>query len=455
MQFIPHEYQRYALSWLIRRSLIDGHEGSAYFLDPGLGKTALTLAWVKFLKDLGVANSVLVVAPLRVISSVWPDECKKWDQFNELTCSVVHGTKRLEAMGREADIHLINPEAVSWLERQDKKFDVLVVDESSKFKNWSAKRTKSLKKMVPDFKYRLLLTGTPSPNSLEDLFSQMFILDQGKAFGSSITSFRNRYFYRGGYGGYKWTPFASSQDYIESKIKDSCLRLSAEDHLDLPTILLNDVWVDLPKDCLVEYKRLEKEMFLLLEGEDSVTATNAGSKYLSCRQFANGGIYDEDRTSHVIHNEKVSAMIEIIEELQGKPVIVAFQFHHDLERIRSRLHAPSIDGRTKPEEANVLINKWNAGELPVLAVQPQSLSHGVNMQHGPGRDIIWFGLTDNLETYQQLNARVHRQGVTGGVRIHHLLARETVDLAIKDRLSEKGQNQSSLLESLNRYRLRN
>lgn len=459
MKFTPHRYQAYALRWLIQRTLVDGHSGGAYFLDPGLGKTSITLAWLRLLKMLGLSRKVLIVAPLRVVYSVWPAECKKWDQFADLRTVIVHGTatQRMAALATEGDIYLINPEGLTWLENHFKNrnlpFDVLVVDESSKFKNWSSKRTKAIKRLIRRIDKRLILTGTPSPAGLEDLFAQVFIADGGESLGTSITKFRTRYFFRGGYGGYKWTPVQGAQDQIERKISGCCLRLSAADHLDLPELLINDIWVDLPDLIRKAYKKLEREMFLQLEEEGELTASNAGAKYLMCRQLASGGVYDGEKKPVHVHTTKIDAAMDIMEELQGKPVLLAFQFRHDLERIRKAIpKCPSIDGRTSGVEADWLIQRWNEGQLPVLAVQPQSLSHGINMQAGPGRDIIWLGLTDNLETYLQLNARIHRQGVTGGVRIHRILARRTVDEAVRERLESKDASQTALLDALCRYR---
>jgi SNF2 family DNA or RNA helicase len=459
LKYLPHQYQQHALSWLIEKTIVQDDGGAALFLDPGLGKTSTTLAWLRLLSKLSFSKKTLIVAPLRVIYSVWPRECEKWDQFRDLRCSIIHGsaTQRMAAIATNADLYLINPEGVVWLEKYFSKrelpFETLVVDESSRFKNWSAKRTKALRKLVPRFDRRVILTGTPSPNSLEDLFSQVFIVDQGKALGTSITKFRELYFYRGGFGGYAWKAHEGSTAAIEAKISGMCLRLSAEDHLDMPALLINDVWVDLPSGTLAAYKKLEREMFLALGEGKELLIGNAGTKYLACRQLANGGIYDADKKPVHLHGGKIDAVVDLVEELQGKPALIAFQFKHDLERLRKAFpKIPSIDGRCGAKEADKLIERWNEGELPLLAVQPQSLSHGINMQAGPGRDIVWLGLTDNLETYLQLNARIHRQGVTGQVRVHRILANRTVDKAIADRIESKDQNQSALLEALNKYR---
>ena len=464
MRFSPHQYQTEALEWLIRRTVVetDGDSGAALFLDPGLGKTSITLSWLRLLSEMKLQKAALVVAPLRVIYSVWPQEVQKWDQFQRLQTVLIHGspTKRLAALSTPAEIYLINPEGISWLLNATKEkelpFDTLIIDESSKFKSWSSARTKALRKMLPRFERRLILTGTPSPNGIEDLFAQVFITDRGSSLGTSITQYRNRYFYRGGYGGYTWTPHQGAEEKIYTKIGDLCLRMSAETYLDLPDLVENDVWIDLPPKAQKQYKQMEKEFFLALEQDHGeLTPVNAGARYNACKQLANGGVYDSEDKSliHQIHSAKIEATREIVDELQGKPVLIAFQYRHDLERLQEAWPAlESIDGTTSGTKAERLIQKWNEGDLPLLAVQPQSLSHGINMQSGPGRDVVWIGLNDSLEVYLQLNARLHRQGVTGQVRIHRILARETVDEAVRDRIESKDQNQKALLKALETYR---
>ena len=429
------------------------------FLDPGLGKTSITLAWILRLKEANPKEKILVIAPIRVCHSVWPNEIAKWDEFKHLKCSIVHGTpaKRLKALQADADIYLVNPEGVPWLTelvgKRELPWSTLVIDESSKFKNWGSKRVKALKPLLQRFKRRLILTGTPSPRHLEDLFSQMFVVDLGNSLGDSIMRFRTKYFYQGGYEGREWLPTVSTEREIVDRIAPACMRLSAKDYLELPAINTNDVWVDLPPDAKEVYKSMEEDMFLELEGTAEVTAFSSGSKYLSCRQIANGGIYSDGRVRNDIHDAKIDAILDIVDELQGKPVLVAFPFRQDVERLAQKIkHLKVIDGRTTPQAGTRLISAWNQGEIEALAVQPMALSHGVNMQAGPGRDIIWLGLTDDLENYIQLNARIYRQGVTGQVRVHHILAKGTVDVAMLRRLRKKDGSQMSVLESIKQYR---
>ncbi len=463
MRYEPHDYQRFALEWLIQRTVIEGQPGGALFMDPGLGKTSVTLAWIKALKKLRLARKALIIAPLRVVYAVWPEERDLWDQFNGLRISIVHGDpqQREKALAANADLYLINPEGVPWLQRWYAKhphpFDTLVVDESSKFKGWSTKRTKALKKMLGGFTYRVILTGTPCPNNLVDLFSQIYILDEGKSIGTGVTQFRDRYCYRGGYGGYKWIPYETSEASVEKRIRHQCLRLEAKDHLDLPELLINDVKVTLPKDTHTLYRRWERELFLALDSGEELTASNAGAKYMTCRQLANGGFYKTDdegrRESIHVHQAKIEATIDLVDELQGKPVLISYPFKSDLERLRKVWpELPAIHGGISARISKDLIAKWNRGDLHLLAVQPQAMSHGVNMQVGPGRDIIWLGLVDDLETYLQLNARIWRQNVTGQVRVHRLMARGTVDTAIAARLRDKSHHQDALLRALKDYR---
>jgi SNF2 family DNA or RNA helicase len=456
VKYTPHDYQTHALGWLLRRVVVDHAQGSGLFLDPGLGKTVITLTWLQHLREMQLAKRALVIAPLRVCYSVWPAEIAKWNHI-DLSCAIVHGNpkQRAAAINAGADVSVINPEGIPWLVRHPswvQQFDTLIVDESSKFKNWGAKRTRALRKMLPGFRNRLILTGTPAPNNLQDLFAQIFITDLGDSLGRNITQFRNRWFYRGGYQGYEWIPFTHAQEEIEKKIQYLVLRMSAEDHLDLPELLINDIWVDLPEDLLAQYKKLERELFTLLESGDQLTPANAGAKYNLCRQYANGGVY-VDGTPQPVHRAKVDAVLDLIGELQGKPVLICTQYRHDVARLRTVLpKLPVIDGSTSGSESTKLIGQWNAGKLPLLAVQPQSMSHGINMQSGPGRDMIWLGLTDNLETYLQMIARLYRQGVSGQVRIHRILANGTVDLAVRNRLESKDASQKALLDALNSYK---
>lgn len=460
MKFTPRDYQRAAARFLVER------KRAALFLDPGLGKTAISLSALKALRLFGQSRKALVVAPLRVIYSVWPEEIKLWDQFRDLRVSIVHGCekKRRKALAADADLYLINPEGIVWLykeiERDRKKLpaglDAIVVDESTRFKNHSAKCWRALRAILPLFDRRVILTGTPSANSLEDLYTQVFILDDGARLGKNISSFRARWFYRGGFRGREFIPFDHSRGQITESISDVVLRLDAKDWLDLPELVTNDIEVKLPEPVRKAYKRLERDLYFELDNAEA-TALSAGAKYNLCRQVANGGLYlDEERfpgevgvrRSETVHSEKIDALDSLVTELFGKPLLVVYQFKHDLKRLLEWRPAPSISGDVGARESGRLVDQWNRGELPLLYCQPRSMSHGLNMQAG-GNDICWLGLTDDLDVYLQTNARIYRSGVKGSqVRIHRILAKGTVDITIRRLLESKDGRQKSILDFL-------
>ncbi len=444
-RFAPHPYQLRGMQFLL------ANKRAGLFFDPGLGKTATTLSAINGLLRAGLVEKVLVVAPLRVIYSVWPAQVAHWQQFNSLRVSIVHGTRaeRTAALRAPADVYAVNPEGLQWLVEQERpNWQMLVVDESTKFKSPKAKCFKALKEMLPEFDRRVILTGTPSPNGLEDLWAQIYLLDEGERLGKRITHFRERFFHRGGFRGYEWAPNPRSQQEIEARISDIVLRLDAADYLQMPELITNDVEIDLPADIRKAYRQLEKELLFAL-GDTEAQTTSAGAKYLMCRQVANGGLYVDGTAEHV-HQAKIEALESFHDELGGKPLLVAYQFQHDLERLKAWQDAPHIGGGVSPAITDRLVKQWNTGGLPMLYVQPQAMSHGLNMQ-GAGNDIVWFGLTDNLETYSQTNARIYRQGVRNNVRVHRLLAKGTVDMAMRRRIDNKEEAQKSLLDSLRDY----
>ena len=437
---------------------------SGLFLDPGLGKTSITLLAIQVLKLLGRFDRALVIAPLRVVYQVWPGEVTLWEQFGDLRVSVVHGPlqKRLEALKQEADLYLINPEGVEWLydlwssdrTKIPKGLSTLIVDESTRFKTHAAICWRALKALLPIFRRRHILTGTPCANNLEALYTQIYILDEGKRLGKNITAFRSRWFYRGGYENREWLPFPGSKTEIEAAIADLVLRVDGGDFIDLPELLVNDVELSLPAPVLKAYKKLERELFFELDSIES-TAFSASAKYNLCRQVANGGIYTDGelngsavRSSETIHSGKIDALDSIFEELSGKPLLVAYQFKHDLKRLLEWKKAPAISGGQTPKTTEGILSKWNRGESSLLFAQCQTISHGLNMQAG-GSDLAWFGLPDDLEIYLQTNKRLHRSGSTAKqVRIHRLIARSTVDVLIRKRLDAKDAAQTSFLDSL-------
>ena len=460
MNCTPHEYQKTGIEFLTRRLLSgDKPAGAGLLADPGLGKTLMTLSTLELMTALGETRGALIVAPLRVCRTVWPAEVEKWGA--DLSVAQMTGTaaQKKRALFSDADLYVTNPETLPWLKKQlDENvnldpFDTLVLDESTKFKTWSAKRTKSLRSLLPRFHKRVILTGTPAPNHLGDIFSQIYTLDNGERLGKTIGWFRREFMWQGGYQGRQWLFREGREERLNDRISDIVLRMDAKHHLDLPPITYNPIPVELPPDIMRVYKDLEQKLFVLLASGEDITASNAGAKYVMCRGVANGGVYDEEKRPQHVHDAKVHALAELIDELNGKHVLVAYSFHHDLERLKRKWpKAPVIRGGTPNAEVDQIIEDWNARKIPVLFCQPQAMAHGLNLQTG-GNDVVWFGLTDSLETYQQLNCRLYRQGNDGEpVRIHHLLAKDTVDAIIYERITGKAERQQSLLDALNEYR---
>ena len=529
--YAPHEYQREAARFQLDRQLA-GEPGAGFFLDPGLGKTSIAMMAFKALRVAGLARKALILAPKRVVNSVWKQEGAKWSQFRDLRIEICNGNpvQRIDRLRKKTtDVSVICTDSVDWLVRywlgiaaEEKptreicgllrrmklpemaaevstcgvwpaltgwrdasgqkhrgllpsrlftfckhldlripaEYTDLIVDESSMYKSPASNRFHSLSAISGQFERVSILTGTPSPNGLVDLWSQIYLLDRGEALGSSFSRFKARYYQHSNDFRAKPILKPGAAEEIHEAISHLVIRLSADDHLDLPDLVVNDIWIDLPKRVQTKYKKLERDLFVELETSDgSVLFDNSCAKYCACRGFANGGIYEtleetDERLTHHFHEEKINPLKELIGELQGKPLMIAYPYQHDLERIKKHYpDIPAINGSTSDKEGDRLVDAWNAGDLPLLAVQPASLSHGVNMQSS-GLDMCWFGLTDNLEHYLQLIRRIHRQGVRGQVRIHRILARHTVDEAVAERLDEKDGVQQSLLDALNNYRKR-
>jgi len=456
MIFKPHDYQLDAIKFILDKRCV------GIFADPGLGKTAIVLAAIKALRYIKPDLKVLIIAPLRVCYSVWPQEIKKWNQFEDINYSIIHERFNDEfydtrsIIKSKKTIHLINPESLIKLldELEQNPFDMLIVDESTKFKSPKAKRFKTLKKHVSFFKNRIILTGTPIPNGLLDIWSQIFIVDGGISLGLTITKYRNRYFNQvNHYSHWTYELKNGADKHIYSAISPLTKRIDTEKYTDLPNKIDNIVTVDMPKKARIHYDELENDLFTEIENE-SVTVQSAASAYSICHQAANGAFYKETgvKDFYHLHDEKLHALEDLIDELHGKPTLVAYNFQHDLERIQKHFKKlPYIGSGVTPKESDKIIDKWNQGEIPILLGHPASIGHGLNLQSA-GNDIIWFSLTDNLENYIQFNRRIWRQGVKGQVRIHHIVAKDTVDNAIMTRLKNKDENQTSLLNALRDYR---
>jgi SNF2 family DNA or RNA helicase len=456
----PHQYQVSAAQHALY------HPGSALFLEPGLGKTAISLAVVKVLKKEKMIGGTLVIAPLRVCHSVWPKEAKKWSDFEGLSLGILHGTpkQRAAVLAQNHDVYVINPDGLKWLfetalaNGQAWPFDNLIVDESTKFKDTTTLRFKLLKKVLGRFKRRLLLTGTPSPNGLENLFGQVYLIDSGARLGSYITAYRREYFdeHRHPVLGFSnWLPRRDTEARIRERIKDVCLYMSAEDHLKMPERIDNVIKVDLPEAVRKTYRQVEKDFFSSLDTERSISAAHAAAAGMKLRQITGGACYDDIHAANALHDVKLNALMDLIDEASGQPMLVAVAFQHEADRIKAllakhyQIDAPYLGGGISPQATDKVVNAWNAGKLPVVLAHPTSVAHGLNLQAG-GHVVVWFSLTWNLEEYDQFNRRVYRQGQDKGVIIHHLLASNTIDETVYEALASKDQSQKSLLAALKR-----
>jgi len=472
----PRRYQSRAIRWLA------GRPHGALLLDPGLGKTSLTLKLFDDLRKKGEAKRVLVIAPKRVCYTVWTHEAggelARWrDTFGHLKVALLHGSKKTERLEGDADIYVMNFDGLQWLISsggllwliKKKGVNVLLIDELSKFKHTRTKRFKLLKPYLKRFKHRWGLTGSPVPNGLIDLFGQIYVMDQGQALGQYITHYRHKYFLPTGYGGYQWKLQEGAEKRIYKALKPIALSMKAEDHLDLPTLVVRDLYVDLPKQARQTYTTLEEELVAYVD-QEVVTAANAAVASGKCRQVASGGLYavnydplkpyahlgefepGSKRRVHHLHDGKTEALVELVEELQGSPLLVAYEFHHDLRRIRDALgDVPAINGDTKDKDLPKLVQAWNNGELPVLCGHPAAMAHGLNLQERASH-VCWYSLTWNLEHYDQLIRRVWRQGSTAKrVMVHRLIARDTVDEVIAGVLNQKKRRQDSLMKALKAY----
>ncbi|WHH58466.1 DEAD/DEAH box helicase [Petroclostridium sp. X23] len=447
MKFIPHAYQSYC----INRLLVD--EALGLFLDMGLGKTVITLTGINDLKYNRFAISkVLVIAPKKVAEATWAKEAAKWDHLKMLRVTAVLGSqaKRIRALNTPADIYVINRENVQWLVdyyRNSWPFDMVVVDEFSSFKNHQAKRFKSLSWVRKHITRFVGLTGTPAPNGLLDLWAQVFLLDGGQRLGTKISHFRERYFepdQRDRDHIFSYAPKPGADDVIRQLIGDICVSMKAEDYLELPDIIYNTVPVVLDSKANTAYEKLEREMLLEID-ETTIDAGSAAVLTNKLLQLCNGAVYDENREIVEIHHCKLEAFLELIEGLNGQPVLVFYNFQHDLLRIKKALEKSKLKIRELkgPQDET----DWNDRKIDILLAHPASCAYGLNLQKG-GNHVIWFGLNWSLELYQQANKRLHRQGQTEKVIIHHLVVEGGVDEDVITALEDKGSTQDSLMNAL-------
>jgi SNF2 family DNA or RNA helicase len=448
MKYKPHDYQKYATEY------IESHPEAAVFLDMGLGKTSITLtALNNLLFDYFDVHRILVIAPLRVARNTWSDEIEKWDHLHNLTFAIAVGSEkeRLEALRKQADITMINRENLQWLiekSGQPFEYDMVVIDELSSFKNHQAKRFKALMKVRPKVKRIVGLTGTPSSNGLMDLFAEFKILDMGVRLGRFIGQYRNTYFNPDKVNGpivYSYKPLPGAEDAIYEKISDITISMKAADHLKMPELVNTKYMVHLSEKEKKKYEDMKAKLVLELpEGE--ITAANAASLSGKLSQMANGAVYADNESILPIHDRKLDALEDIIESANGKPLLIAYWFKHDLIRIEQRLTEKKIPFQKLDSDASMKM--WNKGELPVALIHPASAGHGLNLQSG-GSTLVWFGITWSLELYQQTVARLYRQGQSSRtVTVIHILTQGTVDEKIMKALAEKDSTQSALIDAV-------
>lgn len=483
--WVPRNYAKRAVKFLLQNA------SAALFLDPGLGKTSITLAALKLLLKKKQIGKVLVIAPLRVCHLVWPKECQKWKDFNGLRTIVLHGPEKDELLKTEADVYVINPEGLDWLIKPEKittiskttgkkkvqlkvdikrwkslGFDTLVIDELSKFKHRDSLRFRTLKLIHHLFGRRWGLTGSPAANGLMDLFGQAYILDEGRTFGPYITHFQRAYFEKG-YDGFSWNLRPGSEQKIYERIKPLALRMAAEDYLEMPDLIENNIYVQLPSGARKVYDEMER--YLLTQIDDkTVTAANAAVAIGKLRQIANGGIYhgqelldivqgnqQTKRTWTNLHDIKCDALEDLIEELQGSPLLVAYDFQHDLDRLKKRFgdKIPVIGGGTSMKETVRIEKSWNAGELSLVFAHMQAMAHGLNLQE-VAQHVCCYAMNWNYELYDQFVRRVFRQGNKHSrVFVHHILSEDTVDdMVLLPMIKMKRSDQNALFDALKKMR---
>ena len=460
MKYTPRPYQK------IAGDFIAEHKRCALFMDMGLGKTAVSLTYLKeqILDEFSI-NKALIIGPLRVAQSVWSAEASKWDHLHGLVVSRVLGTlrQRVEALEAPADVYVINRENVVWLVEylgNNWDFDAIIIDELSSFKSSASKRWKALRKVIRKARIVVGLTGTPAGGGYIDLWPQIYLIDGGQRLGKTLTEFRRRFFRPGrgkGHVVYEWIINPGAKEEIDNLLSDICLSMSKEDWLQMPELIFNDVIVKMDGKARKLYDEFEKEKVLpLLEGmviedveaaDNFVAGTTAATVNNKLLQMANGAVYDDEGGVFHIHDAKLDALEEIAEGNPGQPLLVFYAFKHDMERIKTRF--PDAVALNEGD-TQAVISRWNAGKIPMLLCHPASAGHGLNLQEG-GHIAVWFGLTWNLELYQQANARLYRQGQVHSVIIHHIICENTQDERVIQALEQKDVTQRSLLEALKNY----
>lgn len=444
MNFSPYPHQVAGIEWII------SHPACALFWGMGTGKTVTTLTAVNtLLFDHLEPGPALVIAPKRVAENTWSKESQKWEHLQHLRVSKVIGSQaeRMRALNTPADLYVINRENVVWLVEllgSRWPFRLVVVDELSSFKSSSAKRWRALRRVRGRIRRFIGLTGTPRPNGLEDLWPEVYLLDQGQRLGRTLGAFRQKYLQpdkMSGYIVYSYRPREGAEEAVYSEISDICMSIKKDDVLSLPGQIYEDVELELPAAVLKQYKQFEREKVLeVLDADGGIMAASAAALTNKLLQFANGAIYDADGIAHTVHDVKLEALEEMLEAAGGEPVLVLYAYQHDADRIRSRIKCRALD---KPAD----MDAWNRGEIPVALAHPASIGHGLNLQDG-GHIIIWYGLSWSLELYQQANERLNRPGQKNVCRIYHLIAKGTHDERVLRSLANKDKGQAAAIEAL-------
>ena len=442
-EFIPRPYQHYAYNQIIEKP------ATALMLDMGMGKTVITLTAINdLLYDYFDVAKVLVIAPLRVAETTWADECQQWNHLAGLTISPVIGTlsERVRALKTKADVYTINRENVVWLVDyygKDWPFDMVVIDESSSFKNHQSKRFKALKRVRPVIKRLVELTGTPAPNGLMDLWSQLYLLDRGKRLGKTIGQYRRQFFKPGAGSGhivYEWNLQKGAEQEIFNRISDICVSMKSSDYIALPEVMYNIIPVKLSTPVQREYKRLAKDLILKVN-DDEIVANTAAALSGKLLQMSSGAVYDDAGHVIKIHNAKLEALEDIVSANEHRGILVFYWFKHDLDRLKEKF-PEAVQLKTAAD-----IKAWNSGEISIMLVHPASAGHGLNLQYG-GSIIVWFSLSWSLELYQQANKRLHRSGQTHTVVIHHLVAQGTIDEDVMKALQGKKVTQETMITAI-------
>lgn len=465
-KWLAHRYQIYSIARGFEQKFL------AYFLDPGLGKTSIMLQLYKMLKLYGKTNGMLVIAPIRVCYLVWPLEIQKWSNFQNLNFNIMHGPNKNLWTHERADVHIINPDGLPWLldqlkgvRRERWPFDMLVNDESTMFKNHKSTRFKNVKKIVPKMSRRYILTGTPIPNGYPQLFSQMQIVDEGFSLGTKIGEYRQNHFKRVGKPEWnQWELMDGEEEVINKRISNFVVRLSVDQAgIKLPKLVENKIYVELPKKAKKVYEQLNKDAFAVIDGKDVYPPTAASVKQ-KMHQICGGNLYEDwdqlelgkvppakNRPYFKLHTAKIEALKELIDELGGKPLFVAYWYHHEITELKKHFkNAVVINSKTTDKEAAKIERDWNAGKIPLLFAQPASVAHGLNFQRAGG-DACWYSIIYDFELYDQFIKRLWRQGATEMVRNHFLIVRGSIDEVIYRKLHSKEDNQLDFFALMSKY----